>query len=82
MSLAVIDTTELAEMLRGIVREELDARDKGDVLTKAELGKEYNWSASTINRYMRSGMPSHGPGRPRFRRTEIDAWLDNHRNSN
>jgi predicted DNA-binding transcriptional regulator AlpA len=72
-----IERGRLETLLRGIIREELDSREQtGEILTKSDVAREYGWSASTINRYMKGGMPHFGPGRPRFRRTDINSWLE------
>lgn len=76
MSLAVIDVQDLESMLRGIVRDELDSRERlGEIMTKKQLAEEYGWSSSTITRRMKDGLPYFGGGHPRFRRSDVDRWL-------
>jgi predicted DNA-binding transcriptional regulator AlpA len=75
--LIIVKRGDLEGMIRGVIREELDSREQtGEILTKSDVAKEYGWSPSTINRYMKDGMPHFGPGRPRFRRSDINLWLE------
>ena len=64
---------DIERIVRSVVREELDARERpGDVLTREQLKKIYGWSDSTVRRKVKAGMPSLGR---RFRQSDINRWL-------
>jgi predicted DNA-binding transcriptional regulator AlpA len=77
-SLTVIETNDLAEILRSIVRQELDARERpNEIMTKQQLCDYTGWSISTINRKMKAGLPYFGGEgeHPRFSKSKVDEWL-------
>ena len=72
MNVHVITTSELEEMMRQAF---VYARSQEQsILTKAELAKHFKVSGSTINRWMRAGMPYFGGGRPRYNKEECERW--------
>lgn len=51
-------------------------------MTCADVAAYLQVSMATVRRYVRSGMPVDrmgDSGRPRFRKSEIDAWLKSDR---
>lgn len=78
MDVRLVDANELERLLRSVVRDELDARERPlEIMTKKQLSERYGWSPSTINRKMKQGLPYFGKNgeHPRFRKSDVDSWL-------
>lgn len=78
IEIVVIERSELLRLISETVtsaveRAQIPRRD--EVLTKAEAAGHLNKSNSTVSRLMKQGLPSHGPGRPSFRLSELNAWM-------
>lgn len=78
VELVTIEKSELVriinETVTAAVERALTPRDA--ILTKAEAAKHLKKSGSTITRLMKKDLPYHGPGRPTFKLSELDAWLE------
>lgn len=83
MAIAVLDETQLQEIIRQAVvlatkdlRDELQRLSTPEVMTKDRLAVYLECHVSSINRFMKAGMPYEMLGEhPRFRKADIDDWL-------
>lgn len=80
MAVAVLDESQLQDLIRQAVllataelRDELELKRTPEVMTKQQLSDYIHYDASSINRFMKEGMPFERG--PRFRKCCIDAWL-------
>jgi predicted DNA-binding transcriptional regulator AlpA len=82
MSLTIIETNDLEKLLRSVVRQELDARERpNEIMNRQQLSEYTGWSLSTITRKMKAGLPYFGGEgeHPRFQRAKVDEWLTKER---
>jgi excisionase family DNA binding protein len=78
MSFEELLEQKLENIVRSVIREELDSREKpNEIMTRSQLSDYVGWSLSTIRRKMKAGLPHFGGEgeHPRFRKSEIDKWL-------
>lgn len=82
MAIAVLDESEITELIRKAValatadlRDELERSRTPELMTKDQLAKYLECHVSSINRFMKEGMPVERG--PRFRKCCVDAWLKN-----
>jgi excisionase family DNA binding protein len=62
------------------LREELERPRTPELMTKHELAEYLRCDVSKVNRYMKEGLPFEMFGsHPRFRKSDIDAWLKDER---
>lgn len=78
MEIVTIEKSELLGLIEDSVARAVERvlRPPDEIMTTEELCRHLRRSRATIRRYVRDGMPQHGPGR--FRRSTVDAWLAEH----
>jgi excisionase family DNA binding protein len=83
MAIAVLEESELQKIITDAVklaaaelRDELERSRTPELMDKGLLTKYLRCHISSINRFMKNGMPFEMLGEhPRFRKSDIDAWL-------
>lgn len=83
--IVALTESELSDLIRRsavAVADELrqDIHRTPELMTKAELAEYLRCDVSKVNRYMRKGLPFEPFGSsPRFRKVNIDKWLQSER---
>jgi hypothetical protein len=83
MAIAVLEESQLQTIIRDAVklataelRDELERSRTPELMNKVQLTKYLDCHVSSINRFMKGGMPYEMLGEhPRFRKADIDTWL-------
>lgn len=83
MAIAVLEESEITELIRKAValattdlRDELERSRTPELMTKDRLAIYLECHVSSINRFMKNGLPFEMLGdHPRFRKVDIDNWL-------
>lgn len=77
MEIVTVEKTELMRLIESAVSSAVAKvlKPPDEIMTKDEAAKYLKKSTSTITRWMKTGLPYHGNGRPTFKRSEIDEWL-------
>jgi hypothetical protein len=83
MQVVVLEKDELADLLRQAanlavskLRDDLESKRTPELMSKEQLAVYLDVHISTIDRYMKKGIPiEHAGDLPRFRKNSIDLWL-------
>jgi hypothetical protein len=83
MKVVVLDESEITEIVRHAVKlataellDELERSRTPELMSKDRLAIYLDCHISSINRFMKAGMPYEMLGdHPRFRKADIDLWL-------
>ena len=83
MNVVVLDEKELndlmirvADLAVGRLRDDIERTRTPELMTATQLAGYLHCNRSTINQYVKKGMPEERCGdQPRYRKTSIDLWL-------
>lgn len=77
VEVVTIPKDELVDLIDRAVHKAVESvlNPPDEIMSKAELAKYLKRSPATITRLMKKGLPYRGPGRPTFKRSDVDRWL-------